>query len=283
MQKPSQTLNKALFPTLLLATFWVVPSVCASNRLAQAPNDASPQQTIQSAVDSELRANREDKSVWKYTDEDDAPGRAATYDAIETPQGELRRLIKLNGHPLDSDAEQKETSRIRHYIHDASAQARARKDGEHDDKQAVALLKMLPTAFQWTITSRTPEIITLHFAPNPSFDPPTMEARVLAAMEGQIVVSVDGDRIRSLRGRLTHEVKFGYGFLGKMYQGGTFNVERRQVGGGHWEITETHVHIGGRALLFKNIDQNSDEVKTGWSPSTAETLADAARQLGVQP
>ena len=29
-----------------------------------------------------------------------------------------------------------------------------------------------------------------------------------------------------------------------------------------WQITETHVHIGGHALLFKTIGEQEDEVKT---------------------
>jgi hypothetical protein len=105
---------------------------------------------------------------------------------------------------------------------------------------------------------------------------------VLAAMEGDMVVAKDGDRIKTLHGKLTHDVKFGGGLLGKMDQGGTFSVERRAVAPGHWEITENHVHINGHALLFKTISQNADEVKTGWAPSAAKDLKQAAGELGVK-
>jgi hypothetical protein len=54
------------------------------------------------------------------------------------------------------------------------------------------------------------------------------------------------------------------------------------VGSGHWQITESHVHIGGKALIFKTIGQQSDEVKTDWKPSPANTLQEAARALGVE-
>jgi predicted metalloprotease with PDZ domain len=66
-----------------------------------------------------------------------------------------------------------------------------------------------------------------------------------------------------------------------MYKGGTFDIERRQVGSGHWQITETHVHIGGHALFFKSIGTQEDEVKTDWKPSPDETLIEAARTLGA--
>ncbi|QMV18966.1 hypothetical protein GOB94_10010 [Granulicella sp. 5B5] len=240
-------------------------------------------QIVREAVNSELTASHDDHSNWMYRDEDDSHGHHATYNAIETPQGELRRLIALNGDPLSPSAEQQELNRIRTFLNSPSAQAKARRDGEHDDAQATRFLHMLPEAFIWTIVSQTPQLTTLRYEPDPSFSPPSMEARVLAAMAGEMVIARDGDRIQSLRGRLTHDVLFGFGIFGRMNAGGTFSVQRRPVAPGHWEITENHVHIGGHVLLFKSISQNADEVKTGWRPSPDKTLADAAQDLGVQP
>jgi len=34
------------------------------------------------------------------------------------------------------------------------------------------------------------------------------------------------------------------------------------VGDGHWQITETHVHIQGHALLFKSISEQEDDEKS---------------------
>ena len=138
---------------------------------------------------------------------------------------------------------------------------------------------MLPTAFVWSLVSETPQAVTLKFHPNPGFTPPDMQSRVLGVMAGQITVSREGNRIASLRGTLTDDVKIGFGILGKIDRGGTFDVERRQLAPGHWQITETHVHIGGRAMLFKTIGQQEDEVKTEWHPSTAPDLQTALDQI----
>jgi hypothetical protein len=244
-------------------------------------SQADPLQAVRAAVHAEMEANHTDRSIWTYQDHDAVPGKDATYTTIETRQGTLRRLIALDGQPLSPDATQGETQRIDHYVHDPSAQARARKNGAHDDAQASELLTMLPEAFIWTVVSQSPEFLTLNFRPNPSFDPPNIEARIMGTMGGQMLIARDGNRIRTLKGQLTQNVSIGFGLI-KMYRGGVFDIERRQVGGGHWQITETHVHIGGHALLFKNIGQQEDEVKTDWKPSNDSTLIEAARALDAQ-
>jgi hypothetical protein len=144
------------------------------------------------------------------------------------------------------------------------------------------MLKMLPDAFVWSTVSETPEFITLSFRPNPSFSPPDMQSRVMGAMTGQMIIARNGNRIRTLRGQLSYNVLIGFGILAKMFKGGTFDVERRLVGDDHWQITETHVHMGGHALLFHTIGQQEDEVKTEWKPSQNDTLEAAARALNAQ-
>jgi hypothetical protein len=265
--------------SLLLSLTTLVAATLLGLRLhAQDAN-----QIVRDAVNSELRASHADQSVWMYRDESTEHGKRSTDNTVETPQGELSRLIELNGQKLSPEAEQKEVARIQHFLNDPGEQAKQRRDGEHDDAQAERFTRMLPEAFTWTVVSQQGDTTKLHYAPNPAFHAPNMEARVLAAMEGDMVVAHDSNRIQSLHGRLTHDVRFGGGILGKMDAGGTFSVERRPVAPGHWEITENHVHINGHALLFKTISQNADEVKTGWKPSPDKTLAEAGHDLGVPP
>ena len=245
-------------------------------------SDPSALAELRQAVSAELQANKTDKSIWVYREDNTTPEKHAVYTAIETPQGTLRRLIELNGHPLSPQATATETRRIQNYVNDPSAQAKARHSAEHDGAQAEELLKMLPDAFLWTKGSENGDLLTLNFLPNPDFNPPDMQSRVLGIMAGQLIVSKDGHRIHTLRGTLTEDVLIGFGILGKLNRGGTFDVERRVVGDGRWQITETHVHIGGHALLFHTIGQQEDDVKTDWKPSTAHTLQEAQQQLNAQ-
>jgi hypothetical protein len=242
-------------------------------------SDPAALAVVKQAVTAELNAARTDRTPWAYRDHDIQPGKDAVEQVIETPKGDLHRTLELNGKPLTGAAADKELARMRQFVNSPEEQARRRKAAESDGAQAAEFLRMLPEAFVWTIVTETPQAVTLKFHPNPDFSPPDAQSRVLGVMAGQMTVARDGNRIQSLRGTLTDDVKFGLGLFGKIDRGGTFNVERRELAPGKWQITESHVHIGGHALLFKTIGQQEDEVKTDWHLSTAPDLQAALQQL----
>ena len=262
-----------------IAVFLFSPGVSAKH--AAQGSDPGALAELRQAVNVELEASRTDKSIWTYRESNITLEKNAVYTTIETPQGTLRRLIELNGHPLSPQAADTETHRIHNYVSDPAAQAKARKAAQHDDAQATEMTKMLQDAFIWTRGGETEDLLTLNYRPNPDFDPPDMQSRVMGIMAGQMIISKDSHRIRTLRGKLSDDVRIGWGLLGKLDRGGTFDVERRMVGDGRWQITETHVHIGGHALIFHTIGQQEDDVKTEWKPSTAHTLQEAEQQLNA--
>lgn len=268
---------------IILVVAAITGAACAQAGVSASSqaNDPRAKQMIQAAVRSELAAADNDHSLWDFRDHDKTADKDAIYRVIDTPAGELRRMTELDGRPVDPHTAHEETERIADYVRDTYAQARQRRAGAHDDAQARQLLQMLPNAYIWSLKNDSGEFATLAFRPDPNFHPPNIEARVMATMAGELVLAKSDDRIRTLRGALTDDVKFGYGLFGKLRKGGTFDVERREIAPHIWQITETRVHIDGRALLFKTIGQQEDEVKTEWKPSTAKTLQEAAKQLSA--
>jgi hypothetical protein len=251
---------------------------------AQSHQDPHAQQIVRTAVHTEIEADRDDHSRWRYRSSERKPEGEFVYEVVETDQGSIKKKIRQNGQPLSPADLEQENNRIQSFIHDPSQQAKQRRDSEQDDKRAEEMLRMLPDAFIWTIKSDTPEATTLTFVPNPSFNPPSMETRVFAAMAGQIVVSKPENRIQSISGKLIRDVTFGWGLFGRMEQGGTFSVERRSLAPKVWQITESHVHIQGHVLLFKTISEQEDEVKTDFRPTPPSTsLEQAANLLRNEP
>lgn len=260
----------------------LVVSLLSAGLLAQAQQprqDQRAQQMVRTAVQTELAADRDDHSRWCYRSTVTKPEGTSVYAVVETDHGSVKKKVQQDGHPLDSVRLNEEMQRIESFVHDPTQQAKQRKDSEADDKRAENMLRLLPDAFLWSVTADGADSTTLAFTPDPNFEAPSMEARVFAAMAGEIVVSKPGNRIQTIKGRLIHEVKFGYGFFGHLDEGGTFNVERRQLAPNIWQITESHIHITGRALIFKTIGEQEDEVKTDFRPTPPSTSLEQAASL----
>lgn len=252
--------NRLIASSLLLAA-----AVTAS---AQSPRDI-----VKQAVQVELAASSADHSHWLYFEIDRQPGKTVKQWVAEAKSVSLQRVIERNGQPLSETQQRQE---IGAFISDTHAQTKQRKSGQHDDDQAAELLRILPDAFVWTITGEKGSTLVLHFKPDPRFSPPDMEARVFAAMEGDMAIDREQHRIVSLKGRMIRDVKIGYGLLGELKAGGAFDVERRELSPHLWEITETHVHIEGHALIFKTISEEEDDVKTHFAEIPATTSIEQA-------
>jgi hypothetical protein len=240
----------------------------------------SPKEFVQRAVQSELAADRNDHTRWIYFESDRKPGSNVEQWVAQTREGNLVRVVQLNGQ-LVPESEQRQ--KMDNFLHDWSARSRQRKSEQHDDQQAEELLNLLPQAFIWTDKGTNGNLRILHFTPDPQFRPPDFEAKVFSAMEGDMAVDIHQLRIASLKGRLIHTVKIFGGLLGELDAGGTFDVERRETGPGIWQITETHVHIQGHALIFKTISEQEDDTKSRFKQLTGDlTLKQAEGDLLAQ-
>ncbi len=232
---------------------------------------------IRQAVQTELTANKDDRSRWRYRDEERDKGTVSI--VVQTDAGSVKRLVERGGKPISASEAAEVQQSLEASIHDSARLAKQRKDGEADDKSAADLLRTLPEAFVWRFVRMSGSDDILSFSPNSSFRPPDMESRVMSLMSGEVAVDRTQHRIATISGHLTEDVTIGFGLLGRLKAGGTFRVERREIKPSLWQITETHVHIDGKALLFKTIGQQQDEIQTDWTQIPNGTSLQEAVEL----
>lgn len=257
-------------PFLIFAVALLVPASYAEDA----------KQFVQRAVQTELTADQNDHTRWMYFETDRTPARNVDQWVAQTREGALVRVVRTNGQ-LVPESEQRQ--KMDAFLHDFPARSKQRKSEQHDDEQATEMLNLLPQAFLWTDTGTNGGLRILHFKPDPQFRPPDFEAKVFAAMEGDMAIDSRQLRIASLKGWMIHSVKIFGGLLGELNAGGTFDVERRETGPGIWQITETHVHIQGHALIFKNISEQEDDAKSRFRQLTGDlTLQQAEGDLLAQ-
>jgi hypothetical protein len=241
----------------------------------------TPQQIVQQVIDTERAENRNDHSQWIYLDHSSKPKQQLLRWVATTPHGNVDRVLVKDGHELPEPEQQ---TLVQKFLHDPHAQNKQIAENAHDYQQVDDLLRLLPVGFVWTVVSTTPDETTLHFVPNPSFHPPTHEARVFAAATGELVADNRQHRIRSVHGHLLHDVTFGGGLLGRLKQGGSFSIEQQQVGPSIWELTLIHIHLEGNALLFKSISFQEDDDRSRFTEEqNSVTLDQAATAVMHQP
>ena len=150
-----------------------------------------------------------------------------------------------------------------------SEQAHARQSYAEDEKRIGKILVLLPDAFLYEDAGEENGCRKFHFRPNPQYPPHSIEARVFHAMSGDIWLSTRYKRLERLDGHLIENVDFGFGILGRLYQGGWFRLQRTQVSSTDWKTERLEVHMAGRAMLFKTIARETSEVRGGFVPVPA--------------
>jgi hypothetical protein len=259
---------QALLPITLLL------SVAAPRAAAQ-----SPQEIVSTVVSNEIRIEAADHSRWMYRDAYKSPEKDVVKLVIQTAQGNLSEIVENHGQPPSAQEHQADLAHMQQLVVDPALRERQRRAEAHDGQQADDLMRLLPNAFIWQITSRDHGQITLSYRPDPHFSPPSMSSRVLSSMSGTLIVEEHGMRIVKLTGRLTQAINFGWGLLGHLDAGGTFEIERTEIAPGEWQITQTHVHISGHALFFKTIGDQEDEVTGDYRPVPGDVDLGKAAQM----
>jgi hypothetical protein len=245
--------------------------LCTTSLYSQEPQPADdPQEFVREVVANELQALRGDQSRWRFVSREQQPGSDQTKEVIETIEGALTRLVAERGQPLTSEQQRNQDQRLEQFIRNASELKKQKQEQERDKQRVQKLLAMLPDGFLYQYNWREGANIALRFRPNPFFHPPSRDAAVFHAMEGNMIVDGSAKRLKELRGRLVRDVVFGWGILGRLHRGGVFEVRQNEVAPGHWELTLLDVHITGKALFFKTIAQQQHEERSDFQEVPAD-------------
>ncbi len=249
------------FRALLCTTILTLMVVClpldfsAQVRASSfSPDIQNPDALVREVIHNEMEAQLSDQSLWCYREQRQEDGKPAkTLQVCQTKDGELERLVALDGRELTSLQAQAEDERIQRLVNrPEQLRAKQKKDRE-DGEQARNLLATLPDAFLFQCDHQSGNLVTLRFRPNPAFRPSTRSAQVFHHMEGTLVVDAAQGRLVEINGHLTSEVKFLGGLLGHLDKDGTFCVKQQNVGEGHWDLRFMSVQMSGKALFFKTI------------------------------
>lgn len=208
---------------------------------------------VRQIIDNELQAEKNDHSHWMLRLETRKSGKTEVREVVETKDGDLDCLISVNGKPLPEDQRSERQRGLQRLVSNPAELKKSHRENEEDQVRSQRLLKTLPDALVFEYGEQRGDLVELTFKPDPHFRPPSHEAAVVHAMEGELWVNGSQKRLAEISGRLTHAVKFGGGLLGHLDAGGHFHVKQEEVQPGFWELTVLDVQMKGKALFFKTI------------------------------
>jgi hypothetical protein len=189
---------------------------------------------------------------------------------IETKDGDVARLVAINGNPLDADANQAELVRLDNLAQHPELQEKRRKSEQKDEERVDHLLSELPEAFLYKLEGVVPcpsgQCYKLSYTPNPHFDPPDTESQLLRGTSGEVWIDQTQERLDRLEAHFISDVDFGFGIIAKLNKGGTVTLVQNDVGGHDWELTDLQIHVTGKILVVKSMSSQIREEMSHFTP-----------------
>jgi hypothetical protein len=238
-----------------------------------------PNGFVRDVLNNEMQVQLNDQSQWTYRARKLDHGKAKLFLVCQTKEGDIERLIAVDGQSLNAQRAEAEDHRIQALVTHPDEMRQRRKKEHEDAEQARKLLAAFPDAFRFQYEGSQGNVVKFKFMPNPQFHPSDHREQVFHHMEGLLLLDKQEKRLAQVDGKLTSPVKFGGGLLGHLDQGGTFSVRQEEVRPGYWQTTRLHVQMSGKALFFKTISVQQDETYTDFKPIPASISLQQAAEL----
>src|SRR6266496_3459916 len=220
--------------------------VLALSAITAIPKEARAQGThplelVRTAVENELKDNDQTHLYsWKERKRRTPRGTQMEH-LVNTPSGVVSRVVLIDEKPLTAEQQADEEQRLRKATDPATMRRKLKAQNGH-------------------------ALTTLKFTPRAGYVPPTRELKVVAGMEGELVVDETAGRLAKVDGTLVKDVEFGWGIFGRLYKGGRFLIEKREVTSTHWDTARQLLHFDGKVFMFKSIHINEDETAWDYQP-----------------
>jgi hypothetical protein len=235
-----------------------------------APTQA--QALVKRALATEMRTAQDESHPMRYWLRKSSPRLTSTKEIVETRDGFVARLVRINDQPLNQADEQTEKARLDALYSDPNRQRHRKQSEEQDTAIVLKLLRLLPQAFTFEYAGPgqgpSGKVEKFRFRPNPGFNPPDLETKALTAMNGELWIDAAQERVTRLEGHLQQDTDYGWGVLGRLDRGGWVVIEQADVGGHQWRITRFQMKMNLR-VLFKTKNFDTVEEMTQYAPVPA--------------
>jgi len=219
---------------------------------------------------SEERSDRTGGHLWREK-------------VVETGAGKVRMLLEEDGKPLPAERVAAERGRLAQIVADPAEFARSSQTMKDDETHALQLLNLLPKAFLLGNVHPNGGDLQIDFAPDPAYQPQSMEERVMHGMSGMVLIDAKALRVHHIEGTLPQDVSIGFGLLATFRAGSKFATTRAAQDAPDWKTAQLDTDINGRAIFFKTIARQEHSEHSGFTRVPSDINATQAVALAEQP
>jgi hypothetical protein len=219
---------------------------------------------------------RRDVKISKLGKLEVGPRRTFEVYPSTTPGGTYKRLIAVEGKPLDAaelarrDREHQENLRKaaeRKKRETASQRADRLEQAAQEEQERRAIIEDGLAVFAATLVRRElldgRPVIVIALNPRPDARVTTREGKWMKQFEGTAWVSEDDHEIAKLDMHAKDDVTIGWGLLGRIHEGSRFIFQRRKVEN-VWLPAQITFDATGRTLLLRKFQLNVVTTYSGY-------------------
>jgi len=246
-QRSSRAAHRGASPaTELIAGSRPTGTVSAAGNDPDRSHTPTAGELVGAVVANELM-DREKRRKWICMIEKRAGKQTLTEVQIETKDGPLYRLLAIDGTALNRGQRQQDDARIGRLMTDPRSLLKLKQAQEEDELKLEKLMSLMPEAFVYDYDGVEENLLRVKFSPNPKYNPPTYEARVVHSLAGTILIDSEQNRLAKVA-----------------------------VGPQEWKTAFINIHFSGRAVIFKTINKEQYERRSDFRAVSSDlSLADA--------
>ena len=212
-----------------------------------------------------------------------------TFRVTPSADGEYRRLVAENGHPLPPKEEKKEEEKFQEYLEkqmELSEAERQRKTGEKLGSRLSRFQTRLRQALDVYEFTPLPDeklrgrrVRVFEFSPRVDYEPRSRDAKILHRLEGTVWIDPRQSQIAKLHIVFREDMKFFFGVFGRVSKGSEATAEQWQDENGLWLLDHVTASLDARFYFLKKYRRRIVYSYTDYERYSVETDEDDFRQI----
>ncbi len=189
---------------------------------------------------------------------------------VESKEGSVARTVGRNGQSLTAEEDAAERERLQGILKSPEGFLRRARRDEGSKTYATELLHSMPKAMLWSYAPGQRQLpgapgvaVVLDFQPDPAFHPPSLLTEGLTGIAGRVWIDGASHCLTRIEGRTLRPVDFGWGgFLARIKEGGTVELEQSRASDRRWLYSHLVEHLSIREILVHTVEENAELTAT---------------------